>query len=493
MCLRWVMQQRGAASHPRPAAFAQPAVPLNEHTWGWHKIEAGLPIGSSLTPFHSQVGVDLESLHLHSPQHPQHGFLLQQHPQQQAHGPMQHQQGQQQHQAPQGPWPTLGWQQRPPQQTAWMPVAPPAVQYSSSWGNGPSAALQPINGSEAGGSHPWSAPQQPYHQRQRHQFGSQPTAGHWGVQLRGHAAGQPLSTSVPAWGAGHPAASAHQQHFKAEPVPLMYDFSAHQPMAAAPGQLPLPSPTHGTSHGVAAPQQQQQRAHTAPPPRRTSARLPSRIDYSVFAGEATSDSEDRRSGGSGRSSPAGTPQGAGYGHGAFGGSSDSPADSGGSPAGYGPPLQHQGSGPMRPASYSAGGAGHFGGGAGTTPPRDSRAAFGGSPKSLPAGGGFLKSRSGRTVRPSGHRLRDSSPEGFPLDGRRERERSAGGAAGGPGLVLLGRPGSGTLSKRKRLVQPPAALRDGADADFNQRRKQHNPWCALHDISSSWAASVAGAS
>ena len=396
---------------------------------------------------------------------------------------MQHQQGQQQqqqqqqHQAPQGPWPTPNWLQRPPQQTAWMPVAPPAVQYSSSWGDGPSVALQPFNGGGAGGSHPWSAPQQPCHQRQQHQFGSQPTAGHWGVQLRGHAAGQPLSTSVPAWGAGHPAASPNQ-HFKAEPVPLMYDFSAHQAMAPAPGQLPLPSPTHGTAHGVAASQQQQQRAHTAPP-RRTSARLPSRIDYSVFAGEATSDSEDRRSDSSARSSPVVTSPGGSRDHGAFGGSSDSPADSGGSPAGYGPPLQHQGSGPMRPASYSAGGAGHFGGRPGTTPPRNSRAGFGGSPKSLPTGGGFLKSRSGRTVRPSGHRLRDSSPEGFPLDGgrERERERSAGGAAGGPGLALLGRPGSGTLSKRKRLVQPPAALRDGADADFNQRRKQHNPWCA----------------
>ena len=34
MCLRWVIQQSGAASHPRPAAFAQPAVPLNEHSMG---------------------------------------------------------------------------------------------------------------------------------------------------------------------------------------------------------------------------------------------------------------------------------------------------------------------------------------------------------------------------------------------------------------------------------------------------------------------------
>lgn len=445
-------------------------------------------VDMELLPDVPPVGVDLDSLHLHaSPVQPQQAFLQQHGParqqqEQQAYsmgqGPLQQQhsmpaelQHQQQHQQ-QMSWGSPSWQQHKPQQQAtWMPVPAPAVQYSSSWGGGPHTMSQPFAGDS--GSGPFMSLHH-HQQLQQQQCGSQPSAGHWGVQLRGGGA-QQLSSSVPTWGSGHLAAD--QQHFQQHPVPLMYDFGAHQGQPQA-GQLPLPSlrsPPRSPVRTDAAPLLQQ-RAHTAPPPRRTSARLP-RIDYSVFAGEVSSSEseEEELSDGSARSSPAGTPRPSAYanGRGRRGGSSESPADSGnGSPGGFGAAL--------RPSSYSAGGAGRFGGWGGSGAAQSRGAGISSeTPKSLPTGSNFLKSRSGRTVRPSGHRLRDSSPEPLTPTTGRDRERSYGGGGGGSATgpaALLGRPGSGTLSKRKRLVQPPAALRDGADADFNQRRKQHNPWC-----------------
>lgn len=461
-----------------------PMQQAGQQVLGQHDLE--------LLPDVPPIGVDLTSLHLQPPLQHQQPPMQQQH-QQQQYPPMQPLTPQhcgaspKQEQPRQQPWGGPGWQSAPavaalqqattpnwqrqelPSPATWIPVSTPAVQYSSSWSGGPHTAPQPV----AFGGQPFSG--QPVCGQA---FGSAPFgqphggAGHfsqWGAQ--GGGGSQQLSSSVPQrlhaspWG-GAAAQQGHwNQHQQQQPAPLMYDFGA--PPEEQP--LSLSSPPRGgggvyDSADEASPSPEAKpaarRAQPAPPPRRTSARALPRLRYDVFA-DSPSPSIDG-------SSPSDTPRSSGD----DGDGGTTPASSdGGSPAFGG---RSSGSDRFRPSSYSGGGfASTPKAGASSFPARN-------TPKSLPAGNAFPKSRSGRTVRPHARLL--NSPDLSPGNGR-------GGGRGDPGSLLGQRSGSGALasrpcsaggplSKRKRQVQPPAALRDGADFADNQRRKQHNPWCVL---------------